>query len=321
MAITTRPAIGIEGLVVALLNISTDVVGGTPTWQTPVPLAPLAKLTLKPNGTVATDFADDGAAFSATTTGKIQVDLELQDVIPSSLALVTGSSYANGILQDNSVDTAPYVALGYKQWMAGEDANGNKVYRYVWLLKGVLAKPDEGGETKKDTLKYEHLTLKGEFTKMWATTAYRTLARTDDLNVSSANLTNWFNQPVFSNTADLSAFTLAVTTGAGATKTLLFTFSKASNSGTIPFTLPAATLAALVAQCQVLLLSSGAAQACTYAVLSAGTGFSNSAITVTCTTPVAATAVVVVVPSGTQIVDGSGVALSAYNSGSVTTHA
>ena len=72
---------------------------------------------------------------------------------------------------------------------------------------------------------------------------------------------------------------------------------------------------------EVMLASSGAAVPCTYALLSAGTGFSNSTVTVTCTTNVAATAVYVVVQSPSGLVDGSGVQLTTYDSGSVTTHA
>ena len=148
--VNSRPAIGIEGAVYCLLNESTDVSGGTPTYGTVKALFPSAKLTVNPNGSVATDWADDGPSFVATTTGKYQVSLEVQDMDPAAYAEVTGQTRANGIAADGSLDTAPYVAFGYKQWLGGLDGSGNKVYRYKWLLKGKFSKSQEGGETKKD---------------------------------------------------------------------------------------------------------------------------------------------------------------------------
>lgn len=201
-AIVERPGIGVEDVVVAVLTQSSDVAGGTLTYATPVALAGLAKLTVNPNGTVATDWADDGPAVSATTTGKIQVDLEMLDVVPVNFATIFGMKYANGILVDNGLDTSPYLALGYKQWLSGDDDTGNKVYRYVWLLKGVLAKPQEGGATKADTIKYQHMQLKGEFTRLNFNGNWRTMLRTDDPNIGATSnaVADWFHAPVTSET-------------------------------------------------------------------------------------------------------------------------
>jgi len=318
-ATTIRSGIGIEGVVVALQL--TDPVGGTPTYSAPVALAGAAKMTVNPNGSIATDWYDDGPGASATTTGLWQVDFEVADVVPTTYASIFGISRANGINADSSTDTSPYLAFGYKQWLGGLYANGAKVFRYVWLAKGVLAKSQQGGETKKDKINYQHMTLKGEFVKLNANNLVKIDTRTDDPDVLATTLTNWFTQPVTTNSADLSAFTLVVTTGSGAAGTLLFTFSKASNSGSIPFTVPAATITALASSVEILKVSDGSLVTATYALLSAGTGFSNSTVTVTCTTALTATAVYVQAPVADGLVDGSGVVLTAYQSGSKTTHA
>lgn len=324
MSVVQRPGIGVEGLVVALLTPSSDVSGGTPIYAAPLSLAGLAKLTVNPNGTVATDYADDGPSFVATTTGKIQIDMELQDVIPSSYNSIFAVSYANGVLADSSLDTSPPLALGYKQWLGGLDNSGNRVYRYVWLLKGVLAKPPIGGTTKKDTISYEHMTIKGEFVFLQSSgtaRTYMTQARTDDPNVVSTVLTNWFTAPVLNGNADLSALTVVAATGAGGTGTFLLTFSKASNSASFPFTIGTDVITAMSNTIRVLKVSDGSLVTATYAVLSAGTGLANSTITVRGTTTAGAIAVYIDLPVLAGLVDGSGVTVTAYQSGSVTLHA
>jgi phi13 family phage major tail protein len=225
----TRPRIGIESVVYALLTESSDVVGGTPIYGTVKSLAGAAKLTVNQNGTVATDYFDDGPGWVGTTTGKIQVSLELADFQEDAYAEILGVSRSNGINADNSLDTAPYIAFGYKQWLGGLDGSLNKVYVYKWLLKGKFSKPQQGGTTKKDTLAPEHTTISGEFAKLNAGNIYQTSARTDDSAVSATTLTNWFNQPVVTNSVSLSAVTVGSATGSISGKTITIPFSKGSS--------------------------------------------------------------------------------------------
>ena len=228
--VNSRPAIGIEGAVYCLLTESTDVTGGTPSYGTVKNLFPSAKLTVNPNGTVSTDWGDDGPSFVATTTGKIQVSLEAQDVDPAAYAEIMGQTRSNGITADSYLDTAPYVAFGYKQWLGGLDSLGNKVYRYKWLLKGKFSKSQEGGETKKETLNYQHMTIAGEFAKLNANGYYQTSIRTDASDVTSTTVTNWFTAPVISASSNLSAVTLSSGTGVASSHTITLTFGKADSS-------------------------------------------------------------------------------------------
>jgi phi13 family phage major tail protein len=231
--VNSRPAIGISGAVYAVLTESSDVIGGTPSYGAVKNLFPTAKLTVNPNGSVATDWGDDGPSFIATTTGKWQVSLEAQDVDPVAYAEITGQSRANGITIDGSLDTAPYVAFGYKQLLAGQNS-GNAVYRYVWLFKGKFAKSSEGGDTKKDTISYQHMTLSAEFSKLTSSTTnnIRAVIRTDASDVSASIVSAWFNQPVVSNSVDLGAFTLTSGSGVISTKTFTLTFAKAGGGTT-----------------------------------------------------------------------------------------
>jgi len=232
MAMSKHPQIGIQDVVYATLTESTDVVGGTPTYGTVYPLAGAMKFNTKHNGSAATLFADDGAAFSATTVGKTQVSCEFYDILPDAYAAIVGISRANGINADSSLDTAPYVAVGYKSLKAGLDSSGNPVYVYRWILKGKFTKADEGGETKKDTLNYTSVALNAEFVKLQANGYYQTSIRTDDTAVSSTTVTNWFNAPVISNSADLNAFTLTSAAASISTKTFTLTFAKAGGGTT-----------------------------------------------------------------------------------------
>jgi phi13 family phage major tail protein len=230
--VNSAPAIGIEGAVYALLNESTDVLAGTPTYGAVKALFPSAKLTVNPNGSVATDWADDGPSFVATTTGKYQLSLEAQDVDPAAYAEITGQTRANGIAVDGSLDSAPYVAFGYRQWLGGLDSSGNKRYRYKWLLKGKFSKAQEGGETKKDTISYQHMTLAAEFTKLIANNNIQTTIRTDASDAPAATISAWFNAPVISSTVDLGALTLTSAAGVISTKTFTLTFAKAGGGTT-----------------------------------------------------------------------------------------
>lgn len=224
--VNSSPAIGISNAVYALLNESTDVSGGTATYGTVKSFFPIAKCTVNPNGAVYTDFGDDAAVVSATTTGKIQVSLEILDIDPAAYAEVTGQTRANGIATDTGTDTAPYLAFGFRQLLA----NGS--YRYVWLLKGKFAKSQEGGDTKKDSINYQHVTLAGEFVKLLSNNAQKTTIRTDATDVSATTVSNWFTAPVTSNSIDLGALTLTSAAGTISTKTFVLTFAKAGGGTT-----------------------------------------------------------------------------------------
>jgi len=225
-------AIGIEGAVYALLTESSDVLGGTPVYGTVQNFFPSAKLTVKPNGSSTTDWGDDGPAYTATTTGIYQLSLEVLDVDPQAYAVITGQARANGVAVDGSLDTAPYVAFGYKQWLGGVDSSGNKRYRYKWLLKGKFAKAEEGGDTKKEKISFQHITLTAEFVRLNANNNIQTTVRTDATDTPASTLTNFFNAPLISSSTDNTALTLTSAVGTIATKTFVLTFNKASGTAT-----------------------------------------------------------------------------------------
>jgi phi13 family phage major tail protein len=264
MSVSTRhPQIGIEGVVYAVLIESSDVVGGTPVYGPVGQLAGAMKFNMKPNGQLATLYADDFVAFVANSVGKRQVSLDLYDVLPAAYAAILGMSLQNGAYVESSLDQSPYVAIGYKVLLAGLDGNGNKIYRYRWLLKGKFAKPDEGADTKADTIKYQQITMTAEFADLFATKTYQTvIPRIDDPAIPATFLANFFNQPVLSTGADLSALSCAI---AKSGTTITFTFSKLSGA---PFSLNEASA---IVSGSILVSKAGALQAGTVAFAGEGT--------------------------------------------------
>jgi len=221
-----RPKIGIQDVVVAVLNEASDVVGGTPTYGAVSALAGAMKMTMKPNGTLASLYADDYIAYVANAVGKRQLSIELYDVLPSAYAQLLGLTLTNGMYVESSLDQSPWVALGYKEYLAGNDANGNKVFRYRWLLKGKFSKPDEGGETKKETINFQAMTLTAEFADLFSTKTYQTvIPRIDDPAVPASTLANFFAAPVLSVAADLTALSCVI---AKSGTNISFTFTKGS---------------------------------------------------------------------------------------------
>jgi len=312
---TTNPGIvvGVSGFVYSLLTDGTDISGGTATYGTVYPITGLKSANYKAAGSLSRFYGDNGVFASSETTGDQSISIDLADLPPQDRARILGHSYANGQIVQASTDVSPYVAVGFKLSLDG--ANG-----YVWFTKVKFSKPDQGATTKESSVNYQSQMIEGAVVNLICNSAYRTTIRTDDASAPAATLTGWFTNPVISNNVDTTALTVVITAGAGATKTMLATFSKASASGSIPFTIPTASITAIASALQAAKVSDGStAGPLSAVILSAGTGFSNSTVTVTITTNVAATAVYNLIAAGSAIKDASGVSVTAYFSGSVTT--
>jgi len=216
------PKIGLDSVYVAPLTEGSDVIGGTPAWGTPVRLAGAAAMQGNPNGSLITDWGDNGPFFTTNARGNLQASLELIDIDPSVLAAVLGQTKANGIVQEGSVDQSPFYALGFRVWIGGTEG-GDKIYEYFWYLKGKFTIPNQGANTKKETIAPEHTMLMGEFVKLQASDVICTHARSNDPDVVASTVTNWFNAPVASTTIDAGALSVVI---AVATTNATLTFSK-----------------------------------------------------------------------------------------------
>src|SRR6266487_4595590 len=160
MAYGARPRIGLSNVVFAVLDESTDVSGGTPSYGTITPLANAMELSFDPAGNESMLFADDGPAFLADNVGEMKLSFGIADISPANLATLLGHTYANGITTEAPTDQSPYVAIGAKKLRSGKDGAA-LVYDYFWLLKVKLMKPKEDAKTKGATIEFQTPMLEG----------------------------------------------------------------------------------------------------------------------------------------------------------------
>lgn len=156
MATATR--IGCDNAYGATLTEASD---GTPTYGTLTALPGLMKLSVNPNASVDTLFADNGPMDTASTLGKIEVEIEKNALSTTEKAFLLGHQIdSNGALVFGADDVPPWVAIGFRTLKS----NGKQ--RYVWLYKGKFADPEESNETKGDSVNFQSDTIKGNFVKL-----------------------------------------------------------------------------------------------------------------------------------------------------------
>lgn len=221
------PKIGLDKVYVA--SLTTDDGTNVPTYGTPVLLAGAAKMTGNPNGTLVTDWGDNGPFFTMNARGNLQASMELIDIDPAVLAAVLGQTRANGITQEGILDQAPYYAVGFRVWIGGLDSLGAKIYEYFWYLKGKFTIPEQGAETKKETISPQHTTLSAEFVKLAYNDVMCVHGRTD-YSLTTAAAAAWFNQPVTSASASLTAVTVGTIVGSASAHTITIPFAKSGET-------------------------------------------------------------------------------------------
>ena len=226
MAMTYNPKYGLKDVVYSILDDTTDVAGGTPSYGTVYTLPNVKQLKVNPNANGAVFYADDGPAFSAELTGAIEVDLFLADLLPADESRILGRGYANGQLSATTADVSPYIALGWKTLRANT-VSGSNVYDYVWLYKGKMMKPQMDQQTKADTVNFQIPELTGKFVALQSQNRlWMMRIRTDDTNVAASFITGFFTNVSLPST-DLGALSAVASKGtAGDAGKVLWTFAK-----------------------------------------------------------------------------------------------
>lgn len=151
--------IGCDNLVYALLTADDGIVA--PTYG-PIKKAPgVMSLSINPNPAQETLFFDDGPGETASTLGKIEVEIQKNELTTAEKADLLGHGVdSKGGLVYGSNDVAPWVAIGFRT------LKSNGTYRYVWLYKGKFMEPEEQNETKGDAINFQSDTIKGQFAKL-----------------------------------------------------------------------------------------------------------------------------------------------------------
>jgi len=180
--------VGLKDLYYALLN--TDPVGGTPTYAAPVRIVGAIKASINPNTSSETLYADDGPSETATTLGKIDLELNVVDVDLDTQATLLGHTLAGGVLIRKSADTPPYVAIGFRT------LKSNGKYRYTWLAKGKFELSEQANETKGESVNFQTPTLKGSFVKRDADDEWERHIDEDHVDYIAAMGSAWFTSPL-----------------------------------------------------------------------------------------------------------------------------
>lgn len=152
--------IGCDNLVYAKMTTE-DTATTAPVYATPVAAPGVMHVNINPNGSVETAFFDDGPGDSASTLGKIEVEIQKNSLTTTNKADLLGhETDANDAVVYGDNDVAPWVAIGFRT------LKSNGKYRYVWLYKGRFADPEDNSETKGDSINFQSDTIKGQFVKL-----------------------------------------------------------------------------------------------------------------------------------------------------------
>jgi phi13 family phage major tail protein len=171
-------------------KLISDPVGGVPTYQPPVKIKGAMSANMDPNTSSETLFSDDGPSQTAATLGKINLELNVEDLSLPIQADILGHTYQNGVLKRKASDVPPWIAIGYRTLKA------NGAYRYMWLAKGKFAIPKEEYETKGDSISFKTPTITGSFVKRDSDEEWERSADEDDPGFIPSYVDTWFLDPV-----------------------------------------------------------------------------------------------------------------------------
>lgn len=191
--------IGCDNLVYVLMKTE-DTPEAPPVYDTVVKAPGVMSLNINPNGAQETLFADDGPMETASTLGKIEVEIQKNELTTQNRSDLLGHTIdSKGGLVYGDSDIAPWAAIGFRTLKS----NGN--YRYVWLYKGKFTEPEDTNETKGDSINFQSDTISGQFTRL--NYAYPVNGKTirpwkyemdqDHSAADDATIKTWFDAPVF----------------------------------------------------------------------------------------------------------------------------
>lgn len=174
--------IGLRDVHYALLN--EDVAGISADYAAPVHVIGAITSNINPNSSTETLFADDGPMETATTLGDIELELVMADLPLSTQRVWLGhGALVNGKMVRKAGDVPPWIALGFKA------LKSNGGYRWVWLPKGKFMIPEEGHETRGDSIEYQTPTINGAFVKRDYDDAYMIMGDDDEDDFDGSD---WF---------------------------------------------------------------------------------------------------------------------------------
>ena len=152
--------IGCDNLVYAIMKTE-DTPSAAPVYDKPVAAPGVISVNINPNTSQETLFADDGPYDTATTLGKVEVEINKAELTSENKSDLLGHAIdeKGGVVYSDS-DVPPWVAIGFRT------LKSNGKYRFVWLYKGKFTDPEDNNETKGDSINFQTDTIKGQFVKL-----------------------------------------------------------------------------------------------------------------------------------------------------------
>lgn len=190
--------IGCDNLVYAKMTTE-DTDSIAPVYGTVTPALGVMSVNINPNGAQETLFADDGPMETASTLGKIEVEIQKSELTTQNKADLLGHQIdAKGALVYGDSDVPPWVAIGFRTLKS----NGN--YRYVWLYKGKFTEPEDANETKGDSINFQTDTISGQFTRLNMSYTlngkkvrpWKYEIDQDSESADAETISSWFTKPV-----------------------------------------------------------------------------------------------------------------------------
>lgn len=194
--------IGCDNLVYAKMTTE-DTDSAAPVYGTVTPALGVMSVNINPNGAQETLFADDGPMETASTLGKIEVEIQKSELTTQNKADLLGHQIdAKGALVYGDSDVPPWVAIGFRTLKS----NGN--YRYVWLYKGKFTEPEDANETKGDSINFQTDTISGQFTRLNMSYTlngkkvrpWKYEIDQDSESADAETILSWFTKPVMPTT-------------------------------------------------------------------------------------------------------------------------
>lgn len=175
--------IGVKNLHYSVLTAD-DASGAT--YDTPVSIAGVRTIDVRPSSGVDTLYGDDAPFDIASYLGDIEVSIETAQIPIEDLGALLGHTVEKGIMEFKSSDEAPYVAILF------ESVKSNTKKRYVKLLKGKFAEPEENYQGKDSSVHWNTAKLVGHFVVREYDGAWKRVADEDATGYENTTGANWY---------------------------------------------------------------------------------------------------------------------------------
>lgn len=172
-----------------VVPLVSDVVGGTPTYGTPVRVPSLINIGITDSVEQSKFYSDDSIEQAFSKTSGKDVTIELGYITNEIEALITGKTIdENGVLVQSDSDTPAEVALLFR---APKSKGG--AFRYICLYKGTLNRTESEYATQEDGVESSNVTLTGTFISLLSNGKMSAVADSDDEDTNES-VENWFTK-------------------------------------------------------------------------------------------------------------------------------